>query len=234
MSSESRSPTPRQVQGRPEQGRGTTGSGFERVEGRGLLFVVSAPSGTGKTTLVDRLVDQTPRLKMSRSYTSRVARQGETDGVDYNFVTRPRFEAMAAAGDFLEWADVFGNLYGTSAADTARVLESGSDVVLVIDVCGARQVRRRGLETVAIFIMPPSFEALERRLRGRSKDSEEAIQQRLRVAREEVAVFAEYDFLVVNDEVTAAADRLRSIVLAERARLTCMRPAAEKIVSTFS
>jgi guanylate kinase len=201
---------------------------------RGLLFVVSAPSGTGKTTLVERLVDQTPHLKLSRSYTSRAARQGETDGVDYNFVTRERFEAMAAAGEFLEWADVFGNLYGTSAADTERVLESGSDVVLVIDVYGARQVRVRGVETTAIFVMPPSFEALERRLRGRSKDSEEAMQERLRVARQEVAAFAEYDFVVINDEVTAAVDRLRSIVLAERARLKCMRGAAETIVRTFS
>ena len=120
---------------------------------RGLLFVVSAPSGTGKTTLVDRLADETPRLKVSRSYTSRAARRGETDGVDYNFVTRARFEAMTAAGEFLEWAVVFGNLYGTSAADTERVLESGSDVVLVIDVRGARQVRRRGVETAAIFVM---------------------------------------------------------------------------------
>ena len=201
---------------------------------RGLLFVVSAPSGAGKTTLVERLVEQTPNLKMSRSYTSRTARQGETDGVDYNFVTRERFEAMVGAGEFLEWADLFGNLYGTSAADTEQVLESGSDVVLVIDVQGARQVRRRGAETTAIFVMPPSFGVLEQRLRGRSKDSEEAIQRRLRVARQEVAAFAEYDFLVINDELAAAVDRLRSIVLAERARLNRMRAAAESIVATFS
>jgi len=202
--------------------------------GRGLLFVVSAPSGTGKTTLVERLVERTPNLKMSRSYTSRAARQGETDGVDYNFVTRERFEAMIAAGAFLEWADLFGNLYGTSAADTERILESGSDVVLVIDVQGARQVRRRRAETTAIFVMPPSFDVLEQRLRGRSKDSEEAIQRRLHVARQEVAAFAEYDFLVINDELAAAVERLWSIVLAERARLKCMRAAAESIVETFS
>jgi guanylate kinase len=121
---------------------------------RGLLFIVSAPSGAGKTTLVERLVEQLPNLKMSRSYTSRAARQGETDGVDYNFVSRERFEAMAAASEFLEWADVFGNLYGTSSADTERLLESGHDVVLVIDVQGARAVRRRGVETTAIFVMP--------------------------------------------------------------------------------
>ena len=203
-------------------------------KGRGLLFVVSAPSGAGKTTLVERLVEQTPNLKMSRSYTSRATRQGETDGVDYNFVTRERFEAMVAASEFLEWADVVGNLYGTSAADTERALESGSDVVLVIDVQGARQVRRRAAETTAIFVMPPSFDVLEQRLRGRSKDSEEAIQRRLRVARQEVAAFAEYDFLVINDELAAAVDRLRSIVLAERARLKPMRAAAESIVETFS
>src|SRR6476620_2898270 len=155
----------------------------QREAGRGLLFSVSAPSGAGKTTLVERLVEQTPHLKMSRSYTSRPAREGEVDGVDYNFVSRERFEAMVAVGEFLEWADVFGNLYGTSAADTERILESGTDLVLVIDVQGARKVRRRGIETTAVFVMPPSFGVLERRLRGRSKDSEQAIQKRLLVAR---------------------------------------------------
>jgi guanylate kinase len=153
--------------------------------------------------------------------------------VDYNFVTKDRFEAMAAAGDFLEWADVFGNLYGTSASDTDRILKTGADLVLVIDVQGARRVRTRGIETTAVFVMPPSFTALEERLRGRSKDSEEAIQRRLSVARDEVASFAEYDYLVVNDEVTAAVDRLRSIVVAKRAQLKRMRGEAENITGTF-
>jgi guanylate kinase len=201
--------------------------------GRGLLFIVSAPSGAGKTTLVERLVEQIPHLKMSRSYTSRPERDGEADGVDYNFVTRERFEAMAAAGEFLEWAPVFGNLYGTGAADTDALLDSGHDVVLVIDVQGARKVRARQIETVAVFVMPPSFEVLEQRLRGRSKDSEEAIQRRLQVARDEVAAFAEYDFVIVNDELTAAVDQLRGIVIAERARLQRMRAGAESIVRTF-
>lgn len=200
---------------------------------RGLLFIVSAPSGAGKTTLVERLVEQVPHLRLSRSYTSRAARDGETDGVDYNFVTRERFEAMVAVGEFLEWADVFGNLYGTSAADTERVLESGTDLVLVIDVQGARKVRRRGIETTAVFVMPPSFEVLEARLRGRSKDADEVVRRRLQVAQQEVAAFVEYDFVVINDELTAAVDRLRSIVLAERARLKCMRGEADEIVRTF-
>jgi guanylate kinase len=201
---------------------------------RGLLFIVSAPSGAGKTTLVERLVEQLPNLKMSRSYTSRLARDGEADGVDYNFVSRERFEEMIAAGDFLEWADVVGNLYGTCANDTERLLEEGFDVVLVIDVQGARKVRAAGLDTTTVFVMPPSLGELEHRLRSRSKDSEEAIQRRLEVARAEVAAFADYDFVVVNDELTAAVDRLRSIVVAERATLQRMWGAVETIVRTFS
>jgi guanylate kinase len=200
---------------------------------RGLLVIVSAPSGTGKTTLAERLVEQVPDLQLSRSYTSRTARNGEIDGVDYNFVTRERFEAMVVADQFLEWADVFGNLYGTATADAERILAAGIDLVLVIDVQGARKVRQRGFETTAVFVMPPSLEVLERRLRGRSKDSEADIQRRLQVAREEVSSFAEYDFLVVNDEVTTAVDRLRSIIMAKRAQLKRMRPQAEAIVRTF-
>jgi guanylate kinase len=200
---------------------------------RGLLFIVSAPSGAGKTTLVEELVNETPHLKMSRSYTSRPARPGETDGVDYNFVTRNRFEAMVAGGEFLEWADVFGNLYGTRAADTERMLAAGEDVVLVIDVQGARQVRSRSPSATTVFVMPPSPAVLAQRLRGRSKDSEAVIERRLEVARREVASFAEYDFIVVNDEFPAAVDRLRGIVLAERARLKHMQGTATDIVRTF-
>ena len=203
-------------------------------EGRGILFIVSAPSGAGKTTLVEKLVELTPGLRMSRSSTSRRAREGDTDGVDYNFVTRQQFETMAAAGEFLEWADVFGNFYGTSAGDTERLLKSAHDVVLVIDVQGARQVRRRGLEASTIFVMPPTSAILEQRLRGRSKDTEEAIQRRLTVAREEVASFSEYDYIVINDELLGAVDRLRAIVLAERARLVRMSGVAQDIARTFT
>lgn len=204
------------------------------MSSRGLLFIVSAPSGAGKTTLVERLVEQVNHLALSRSYTSRQARSGESDGVDYNFVTRERFEAMIAAGEFLEWADVFGNLYGTSALDTERLLAAGDDVVLVIDVQGARQLRERGVSATTVFVMPPSQRVLEQRLRGRSKDSEAAIHRRLAVAREEVASFGEYDYIVVNDELTTAVDRLRSIVIAERARRQRMRELGDSIVRTFS
>src|SRR6185295_17374575 len=170
---------------------------------------------------------------MSRSYTSRPPRADEKDGVDYNFVSREQFERMAAANEFLEWADVFGNLYGTAAADTARCLDSGNDVVLVIDVQGARKVRARGLPHVGIFVLPPTYQALEKRLRGRSKDPEEAIRRRLQVARDEVSAFKEYDYIVVNDELEACVDRMRAIVMAERARLVCMRGEADRIIGTF-
>jgi guanylate kinase len=199
----------------------------------GQLFIVSAPSGTGKTTLVERLVQVVPDLALSRSFTSRVPRDGETDGLDYNFISRDRFEAMIAAGDFLEWADVFGNYYGTAASETNRVLTSGTDLVLVIDVQGAKQVRALRADTIGIFVLPPSFRILEERLRRRSKDTEAQIQRRLEVARSEVSVVSEYDYVVVNDEVDAAVERLRSIVEAERARLQRMQPTAEKIIETF-
>jgi guanylate kinase len=199
----------------------------------GILFIVSAPSGAGKTTLVERLVEQTPHLRLSRSYTSRPARQGEVDGVDYNFVTPGQFEAKRAAGEFLEWAEVFGNLYGTSAADTERIRAAGEDVVLVIDVQGARKIRSQGVAACRVFVMPPSAGVLERRLRGRSKDSEQAIARRLAVAKAEVAAFDDYDYVVLNDELTAAVDRLRAIVLAERARLGRMRAEATRIAATF-
>jgi guanylate kinase len=208
---------------------------FDSAQGRrrGLLFVVSAPSGTGKTTVAEKLVQVTPDLALSRSYTSRPIRPGEKDGIDYNFITRTRFEGMVEAGAFLEWADVFGNLYGTRADDAERDLAAGRDVVLVIDVQGARQVRRNCPDTVAVFVLPPSFEVLEQRLRGRSKDTEEAMQRRLQTARNEVAAVLEYDYVVVNDELDACVDRLRAIVLAERARLRSMREVADEVIATF-
>jgi guanylate kinase len=200
---------------------------------RGLLFIVSAPSGTGKTTLVERLVQQVPNLCLSRSYTSRATRSGEQDGVDYNFISRSRFEEMVRHDDFLEWADVFGNYYGTCAVDTERCLSTGQDLVLVIDVQGARQVRTRGIESIGIFVLPPDAAILEQRLRGRSKDSDEEIRRRLDAAGKEVGEFATYEYIVVNDELDAAVERLRAIIVAERARVKAMRPTAETIIGTF-
>jgi guanylate kinase len=140
---------------------------------------------------------------------------------------------MARAGEFLEWADVFGNYYGTCAADTERCLANGQDIVLVIDVQGAKQVRGSGVESIGIFVLPPSAEVLEQRLRGRSKDSEVEIGKRLAAACREVGEFASYEYVVVNDELDGAVERLRAIVLAERARVKAMRPTAENIIETF-
>ncbi len=200
---------------------------------RGLLFIISAASGTGKTTLAERLVQILPYLCMSRSYTSRAARAGERDGVDYNFVSRAAFEAMIARGEFLEWADVFGHLYGTSGPDTEQLRASGQDVVLVIDVQGARQVKASGVDHASIFVLPPSFEILERRLRGRSTDSEAAMQRRLATARAEAGCYVDYDYVVINDRLEPTVVRLQEIIAAERSRTGRMTPIAEDVIRTF-
>jgi len=200
---------------------------------RGRLFVVSAPSGAGKTTVVERLIASVPGLRRSRSYTSRRVRPGETDGVDYHFVSRERFEAMIAGAQFLEWAEYAGHLYGTAVVDTERELEQGIDLVLVIEVQGARQVRLHRRSSVLVFLLPPSAEVLETRLRNRGEDSEDQVRRRLQVAREEVRAVAEYDYVVVNDELDACVDRLRAIVMAERAKPDVMAGEVASIVASF-
>jgi guanylate kinase len=200
---------------------------------RGQLWVVSAPSGTGKTTVVDKLMEKTPRLERSRSYTSRAARPGESHGVDYNFISRQQFEDMVREDAFLEWADIFGNLYGTSRAETEALLASGLDLVLVIDVQGARQVRARMPEAAAIFVLPPSFDVLAARLRGRNKDPETSIVRRLATARSEIDAVDEYDFVVVNDGLERCVAEIDAIITADRATLKRRRPSIEPILQTF-
>lgn len=200
---------------------------------RGLLFIVSAPSGTGKTTLVERLVQLVPDLVRSCSYTSRPPRPGEADGVDYNFVDESRFAEMAAAGGFLEWAEVFGHRYGTGADDTERHRQAGRDVVLVIDVQGAQQVRERGVDAVSVFVLPPSYSALEQRLRRRAAADHTQLQGRLEAARREVAAAGRYDYLVVNGDFDRCVAQLRSIVIAERSRTAAADDAVRSIVAGF-
>ena len=203
---------------------------------RGMLFVVSAPSGTGKTTLVQRLVTQVPDMVMSRSYTSRPARADEVDGVDYNFISAQRFTEMVGADAFLEWATVFGYQYGTSVADTDAHQRAGRDVVLVIDVQGAAQVRGRDVDDVSIFVMPPSYQELERRLRGRSgaDTTAEQLRRRLDTARAEVEARTAYDYGVVNDNLERCVDLLRCIVMAERARMAAVGDRMSDIARNFS
>jgi guanylate kinase len=184
----------------------------------GVLFVVSAPSGAGKTSLLRALIPTDPRLRLSISHTTRAPRPGEEDGVHYHFVDRPAFEAMVAAGEFLEHAQVFDNLYGTAEQSVRAVLGGDLDVVLEIDWQGARQVRARFPEAVSVFVAPPSVAALRERLSGRGQDSADVIERRMRDARGELSHFGEYDYLVVNDVFEQALSDLRAIVAAERLR----------------
>jgi len=184
----------------------------------GVLFVVSAPSGAGKTSLLRALIPSDPRLQLSVSHTTRAPRPGEQDGEHYHFVDRARFEAMVAAGAFLEHAQVFDNFYGTAEQSVRDVLAAGRDVVLEIDWQGARQMRARFPEAVSVFIVPPDVQTLRERLSGRGQDSAEVIERRMRAARRELSHYGEYDYLVVNDDFAQALADLRAIVAAERLR----------------
>lgn len=184
----------------------------------GILYIVAAPSGAGKTSLVKRLVDTTPGVVVSISHTTRPPRPGEEDGAHYHFVTDPTFEAMRAEGAFLEHARVFGNRYGTSRAAVEARLAAGLDVILEIDWQGARQVRALAPASATVFILPPSREALRQRLAGRGQDSPETIERRMAAALDELSHYAEFDYLVVNDQFSAALEALRSIVIANRQR----------------
>ena len=185
----------------------------------GSLFTVSAPSGAGKTSLVSALVNSLSDVCVSVSHTTRPRRPGEECGVNYHFTDRETFESMLSADAFLESAEVFGNLYGTSRAAVEQQLARGLDVILEIDWQGARQVRELMPGCVSIFILPPSREALEKRLFDRGQDSEEVIARRLAAAEEEMSHYRENDYLIVNDEFETALQQLSSIILANRLRL---------------
>jgi guanylate kinase len=200
---------------------------------RGSLLVISAPSGSGKTTLVRRLVSEVEPVEFSISYTTRPARPSEKEGVDYHFVSPKVFRAKIEKNDFLEWAEVHENLYGTDRKETEMVLEKGVDLILDVDVQGADQVKRAKPDAVLIFILPPSFEILEQRLRDRRQNQAEDIERRLAAARREVSWYKNYDYAVVNDEIERCSGLLRSIVFAERARRERMEPIVRSILDSF-
>ena len=182
----------------------------------GTLYIFSAPSGAGKTSLVTELVKQTPQLVVSVSHTTRAVRPGEQNGVHYHFVNIPDFERMVSENAFLEHAKVFDNYYGTSQVAIEQQLASGQDVILEIDWQGARQVRARMADAVSVFILPPSRSALEQRLRGRGQDSDDIIARRMRDAISEMSHYDEYDFVVVNDDFEQALAVLSAIVTTHR------------------
>ncbi len=199
-----------------------------------IVFIVSAPSGSGKSTLVHRVLEaEQGRLAFSVSWTTRAPRGQEADGHDYRFVSREEFEAAIKRDEFLEWADVFGNYYGTHRSVLDRVAAEGKDLVLDIDVQGARQLKSRLPDAVSVFILAPSRNVLEQRLRARSEDSDEVISRRLMGAVREIRDSDGYDYVIVNDDVERAADVLWSIVKAERARRSRMEGEVRQILDTF-
>lgn len=185
---------------------------------RGNLFIVSAPSGAGKTSLVGAMLAETPGIDLSISYTTRQPRPGEVDGREYHFVSRETFLQMSRHGDFLESAEVYGNLYGTSQSWIRDEMAQGRDILLEIDWQGAAQVRRGFPEALSVFILPPSLEALEMRLKGRGQDSAEVIDRRMQTAREEMSHVAEFDYVIINDRLDHAVQQLKAIVAAARLR----------------
>lgn len=191
---------------------------------KGVPFIVSAPSGAGKTTLCKMAVAFFPGLRHSISYTTRPPRAGEVDGEDYRFVDDAGFDRMVESGEFLEYAGVHGKRYGTSRKDLSGLLDGGTDVILDIDVQGAEKVRGRLSGGVYIFILPPSVQACEERLRSRGKDSPEEIKKRLRIALDEIKKAPEYQYIIINDNLTAAFEKLKSILIAEKAASRRMMP----------
>ena len=200
---------------------------------QGILFVISSPSGGGKGTLIRRILTRLPRLGYSVSWTTRSPRQGEMNGRDYHFVSREDFIAARERGEFLEWAVVHGNFYGTSLKVVERELAAGRDIVLEIDVQGAESVRRTGLESVSVFILPPSFEILRRRLTGRQSENAAALALRLQNSRAEVEHYREFDYVILNDDVERAATQLAAIVYAERARRERQEQLVERVLAGF-
>jgi guanylate kinase len=201
--------------------------------GGGTLFVISAPSGTGKSTLARRLMESVPGIAFSVSFTTRPRRAGEESGREYHFVDDDRFDAMVAAGGFLEWAPVFGRRYGTGREATDARLATGIDLLLDIDVQGAAQVRASGRDSVSIFILPPDYATLESRLRGRGSEDPADLAARLLEARREAMGYDLFDYVVVNADLEAASQELVAIVRAERARVSRRKGRVMEILDTF-
>jgi guanylate kinase len=197
------------------------------------VIVVSAPSGAGKSTVLGRILEELPGIRFSVSHTTRKPREGETEGVHYHFVSKRAFEELKGSGRMLEWANVHDHVYGTSLAELERARREGVDLLLDVDVQGAAQVRLKIPDAVSIFVLPPSFEALQRRLRGRGSESEHAIDRRLKAATEEAGQFHEYDHTLINDDLDRCVESLKCVIRAARCRTSRMLAEAARILETF-
>jgi guanylate kinase len=202
-------------------------------ESSGILFVVSSPSGGGKGTLIRRVLEANPDLSYSVSYTTRASRPGEVHGREYCFVSREAFAEMESAGDFLESAVVHGNLYGTSRKQVMRETSAGRDIILEVDVQGAASVRDLTLNSVSIFILPPSLDVLKKRLLARGTDSPAQVELRLRNAPEELKAYSKFDYVIVNDDVCKAAAKLGAIVSAERSKRARQEAIVQDVIRSF-
>jgi guanylate kinase len=200
---------------------------------RGILFVVSSPSGGGKGTLISRVLNTVPGVSYSVSYTTRAPRNGEVNGRDYFFVPPTKFEEMVGANEFLEWARVHRHLYGTARQQVWRQMSEGRDIILEVDVQGAASVRELVANSVSVFILPPSFEVLRQRLIARGTDSREELEVRLRNAPRELKHYAAFDYVIINDDAARAAAQLVSIVYAERARRERQEDEIRRVADTF-
>jgi len=198
-----------------------------------VVVVVSAPSGAGKSTVIERVLRELGGLRFSVSHTTRAPRGDDQEGVDYHFVERPEFEKLRDEGRLLEWAEVHGNLYGTAMTELMRAREGGVDLLLDLDVHGAAQVRQKLPDAVTVFILPPSYPELERRLRGRGEDDEATIQKRLGAAGRELGAFWHYDYAIVNDDIDACVRELKSIIRAARCAVPVVAERAREIEKTF-
>lgn len=204
------------------------------MSNKGSLVILSAPSGSGKTSLAVRLLPLMEKMKFSVSHTTRDKRKGERHGHEYYFVSTTEFESMIDAGEFMEWANVYGNYYGTSRAFVEKELSDGYDVLLDIDIQGALKVRAEFPDVVMIFVLPPSFAVLESRLRGRGLDDADVIEKRLRVARSEIKYFRDYDYVIINRDLDQSVAELKSILTAARCRVRQRVDEAEAVVKTFA
>jgi guanylate kinase len=200
---------------------------------RGTLFVVSSPSGGGKGTIIRHVLDVVENLSYSVSFTTRAPRQTEVDGREYFFVSRETFDEMVGAGEFLEWACVHGNFYGTSKKQILEETAAGADIILEVDVQGAASVRQLLMDSVSIFILPPSYDVLRQRLIARGTDSPQQLEVRLRNAPEELKQYSSFDYVIINDEIARASAQLASIIYAERARCMRQEPLVREVISKF-